>query len=110
MGRACTFRISSFSVIASNSSEAEKGSVEVFNETNGQDATSVSADIVLQPHCSSGRFARRRYGALVPDGKSTVGHHGGQGEQARLSSTDLHSCPEEVVEAIASFTSRDVPT
>lgn len=77
--------------------------------TNGQSAPNISERFVLKAHCPSGKSARRRYGSLVPDGNDSVGHHGGQGEQARLTSTDLYTRSEEVTNPVTSFPSRDIP-
>lgn len=97
-----------FLLVASNSPELPK-ETSSSGDANGQSAPNMPEQFVLKAHCPSGRSARRRYGALVPDTSHSVGHHGGQGEQARLASTDLYTRSEEVVDPVTSFPSRDIP-
>ncbi|KAJ5636210.1 LCM-domain-containing protein [Penicillium longicatenatum] len=98
-----------FLLIASNIPES-------CQNTNGHPNTAddfcrTSNDFVLNAHCPPNKRGRRRYGAVVPGGKDKdiVGHHGGQGEQARLASTDVYS-PGEVDESENASPSRDIPT
>lgn len=52
---------------------------------------------------------QRRYGALVPDSKISLGHHGGLGRQSRLATTSLHAKSKEITEPDLPFPPRDVP-
>lgn len=97
-----------FLLVASNGSEALQKAKKPFEVANEQSAPDLSEQFVLKAHCPSGRSARRRYGALVPDTDHSVGHHGGKGEQARLSSTHLYTRSEEMTEPATSFPSRDI--
>lgn len=97
-----------FLLVASNSPEPSK-ETSSSEGINGPSVPNVSEHFVLKAHCPSGRSARRRYGALVPDTDHSVGHYGGQGEQARLASTDLYTRSEEMTEPASSFPSRDIP-
>lgn len=99
-----------FLLIASNNPEPAKETTKTPECANGQNAPNVSERFVLKAHGPSGKSARRRYGALVPDTNDSVGHYGGQGEQARLASTDLYTRSKDVIEPATSFPSRDIPT
>lgn len=82
-----------FLLIASNNPEVEKVSVEVSNETNEQDVTSVPADFVLPPHCPSGRFTRP--GDTVfwfQMARVRLATMAVKVNKTRLSSTDLYFC------------------
>ncbi|KAJ5897853.1 LCM-domain-containing protein [Penicillium tannophilum] len=99
-----------FLLIASNIPEDSKemdGHTEIANE---QDGYSTSDQFVLKAHCPVDKGGRRRYGAIIPGRKDKifVGHHGGQGEQARLASTDVYT-PGEVDESELASPSRDIP-
>lgn len=52
---------------------------------------------------------QRRYGAIIPDSKISLGHHGGLGRQNRLASTSLHAKSEEVTEPDLPFPPREIP-
>lgn len=96
-----------FLLIASNHPDVD-GSPETRAGANGQSVTNASERYVLEAHCPPDKCGRRRYGALVPGQKNTIEVHGGQGEQARLATTDLYShC--EASEPQSTFPSRDVP-
>jgi tRNA wybutosine-synthesizing protein 4 len=51
---------------------------------------------------------QRRYGALIPDSKISLGHHGGLGRQSRLVSTSLHAKSSEITEPDLPFPPRDI--
>lgn len=74
-------------------------------QQNVQEAaqTSGSCGFVLQPCCSVKSRGQRRFGALIPDGTVSVGHHGGVGPQTQLASTDLYSSSSEVTESCTQF-------
>lgn len=97
-----------FLLVASNNNSAILEKSKTPEEPCGQKTSSHSEKFVLKANCPSGKSARRRYGALVPDSKDSVGHYGGQGERARLASTDLYT-REGVVEPANLFPSRDIP-
>ncbi|KAJ5587316.1 LCM-domain-containing protein [Penicillium hispanicum] len=97
-----------FLLIASNNS-VYGGTIGDINRTNEQDAANVSAKFLLQAHCPPDKRARRRYGAIIPDGAGSMGHYGGQGEQSRLATTDLYARADDVVEPRTSFPPRDIP-
>lgn len=98
-----------FLLVASNNPEPAKEPTTSSAGTSIQSSSNVSEQFVLKAHCPSGRSARRRYGALVPDTNHSVGHHGGQGERTRLASTDLYVRSDESTEPATSFPSRDIP-
>ncbi|KAJ5101732.1 LCM-domain-containing protein [Penicillium alfredii] len=77
--------------------------------TDRQDTASSPCQLVLQPHCPTDRRGRRRFGALVPDSDGSFGHHGGLGQQARLTSTDLYAHSDQITEPRVIFPSRDIP-
>ncbi|KAE8352640.1 tRNA wybutosine-synthesizing protein 4 [Aspergillus coremiiformis] len=52
---------------------------------------------------------QRRFGAIIPDGDKTVGHHSGLGRQTRLSSTELYAKSEGVANALHEFPPGDIP-
>ncbi|KAJ5152386.1 leucine carboxyl methyltransferase [Penicillium capsulatum] len=97
-----------FLLIASNGPEVD-GSIKPSSPTEGSGVSDASGQYVLEAHCLPDRRGRRRYGALVPDQMNTIGIHGGQGEQARLATTDLYR-QSETSEPQAPSPSRDIPT
>ncbi|KAJ6005850.1 LCM-domain-containing protein [Penicillium sp. IBT 35674x] len=99
-----------FLLIASNIPESSKDMDSHSEIANEQDGYSTSNQFVLKAHCPVDKCGRRRYGAIVPGRKDRmfVGHHGGQGEQARLASTDVYT-PGEVDESEITSPSRDIP-
>lgn len=100
-----------FLLMASNITASSKDTDGLCEIANEQDGYSTSAQFILKMHCVVDKCGRRRYGAVVPGGKNKnfVGHHGGQGEQARLASTDVYT-PGEVEESEIASPSRDIPT
>lgn len=98
-----------FLLVASNNPGPAKESTTSSESTSMRNSPNPSEQFVLEAHFSSGRSARRRYGALVPDTDHSVGHHGGQGEQTRLASTDLYTRSGESTGPTISFPSRDIP-
>ncbi|KAL1874680.1 tRNA methyltransferase ppm2 [Paecilomyces lecythidis] len=50
----------------------------------------------LIPHCPPRFKGQRRYGVLVPDGDSRIGHHGGQGVQSRLATSDIYTSSPDI--------------
>ncbi|KAJ5719485.1 LCM-domain-containing protein [Penicillium malachiteum] len=101
-----------FLLIASNNPEASKQANDNLHATPvGQELSNISEKFVLKPHCPVEKRGRRRYGALVPGGKESdiLGHHGGQGEQNRLSTTDVYTAGE-VDESQDTSLPRDIPT
>ncbi|KAJ6036906.1 LCM-domain-containing protein [Penicillium herquei] len=100
-----------FLLIASNNSEGLKQANENSHAIlAGQEMSNISEKFVLKPHCPIEKRGRRRYGALVPGGKENdiIRHHGGQGEQNRLSSTDVYT-PGDADESQNTSPSRDIP-
>lgn len=69
------------------------------------DATS---RFMMLPQCAPGS-GQRRYGALVPDSKISLGHHGGLGRRTRLASTSLYTKSNELAEPELSFPPEDIP-
>ncbi|KAJ5690296.1 LCM-domain-containing protein [Penicillium macrosclerotiorum] len=101
-----------FLLIASTKPGGSPGTTGLAGVANETEVTegNVSPQFVLQGPLPTGQgCGRRRYGAWLPDGPHTIGHHGGQGEQARLATTDLYS-RSDVAETVSSFPSRDIPT
>lgn len=45
----------------------------------------------LLPHCPPRFNGQRRYGAVIPDSETLLGHYGGLGRQSRLQSTDVYT-------------------
>ena len=82
-----------FLLIASNKPNSEATNTQPQTNLTGQNVPSVSSKFVLKANCPVEKRGRRRYGALVPGGKASelLGHHGGQGEQNRLASTDTYT-------------------
>lgn len=52
---------------------------------------------------------QRRHGALIADTEMTLGHHGGQGRQSRLASTDLYASHREISEPDLPFPPQEIP-
>ncbi|KAJ5279392.1 LCM-domain-containing protein [Penicillium angulare] len=100
-----------FLLVASNNPESSEGTENILNTTENLGTPNISSKFVLRPHCPVEKRGRRRYGALVPGGKDneSLSYHGGQGEQTRLSSTDIYT-PENVGESKSIPPSRDIPT
>ncbi|KAJ5246246.1 LCM-domain-containing protein [Penicillium chermesinum] len=98
-----------FVLIATNtisSTESSNAETIVSDEFTVPD---VSSQFSLQAYCPPGRVGRRRYGSLVPGSQDFFGHHGGQGEQSRLATTDQYSCSETPDDTQKLPLSRDIP-
>ncbi|KAJ5620421.1 LCM-domain-containing protein [Penicillium lagena] len=92
-----------FLLIASTTSDVLMNSPKDQRNVNEPTQTSGSCVFVLQPYCSAETRGQRRFGALIPDGTASVGHHGGVGPQTRLASTDLYSSSSVVTESRTQF-------
>ncbi|KAK1146060.1 tRNA methyltransferase ppm2 [Aspergillus melleus] len=68
---------------------------------------SLSSQYKLLPNCPAGA-GQRRFGALIPDSGSSVGHHSGLGRQTRLATTDLYADSTEISSPEKPFPPRDV--
>jgi len=97
-----------FVLIASNIPDVEKTQHPVTS--NVQSSSDISSRFVLKPHFPAQKYGRRRYGALIPDGKDSVGYHGGQGEQSRLDTTDLYTQDENITESQSQLPLPQIPT
>lgn len=69
--------------------------------------TSPSSIFKLLPNSSAGS-GQRRFGALIPDDGSCVGHHSGLGRQTRLATTDLYTHSKETSSPRLPFPPRDI--
>ncbi|OJJ50914.1 hypothetical protein ASPZODRAFT_148300 [Penicilliopsis zonata CBS 506.65] len=88
-------------------STREKLPDDVAEQPVASPELNISNQFKLVHHLSSER-SQRRYGALVPDSKNSIGHHGGLGRQARLASTDFYSNADEITESITQIPPRDI--
>ncbi|KAL5362382.1 hypothetical protein BJX96DRAFT_177105 [Aspergillus floccosus] len=55
----------------------------------------VSQHFTLLPKTPAGG-GQKRFGAVIPDGKNSIGLHGGLGRQTRLASTDLYANSDQI--------------
>lgn len=68
----------------------------------------VSPDFTLLSQCPQ-ESDQRRYGAIVPDTDFSLGHHGGLGRQARLTSTSLYGKSKTVTGSSQPFPPSVIP-
>ncbi|PYH96277.1 LCM-domain-containing protein [Aspergillus ellipticus CBS 707.79] len=93
-----------FLLVASTTQRPPARSAEVPSEQESD----VSNQFKLVAKYPAGG-GQRRFGALIPDGGSSLGYHAGLGRQTRLATTDLYANAEDTTASASSFPSRDVP-
>ncbi|KAJ9204275.1 hypothetical protein DTO164E3_2037 [Paecilomyces variotii] len=69
----------------------------------------LSSAFRLIPYCPPRFKGQRRYGALIPDSDRRLGHHGGQGAQSRLSTSDIYTHSPGIKESGRSMPPKDIP-
>ncbi|KAJ5098426.1 leucine carboxyl methyltransferase [Penicillium argentinense] len=98
-----------FVLVASNTPPTPEA--HITTGTDKHTSGDISSQFVVTPNCPLAKHGRRRYGALVPDSSCNhlVGYHGGQGEQSRLSSSDLYTNTEAAAEPDSTPLSNNIP-
>ncbi|PLN79169.1 leucine carboxyl methyltransferase [Aspergillus taichungensis] len=83
------------------------GSETLLESTIPEASGDSSGEFSLLAKCPS-VGGQRRFGALIPDGNTSIGYHSGIGRQTRLLSTDLYTESKDIVESQLPFPPNDI--